>query len=218
MTLAYLLEHFGVAIAAITGALAARGKRVDLFGVTVQSLATAFGGGTVRDLVLGVPHIFWVEDTAYVYTALGAAVFTFFVVRYADFPTAVLLVADAFVLALFTIVGLKKAELFNDSALIAVIMGVVTGVAGGMLRDLLLGEIPLVFRPETCLYATAAFLGSVAYVALARWGVPAPVNTLVSTGVVLAMRLAGIRWRISLPVFVTRDTPPPRAAGKGSAW
>ena len=91
----YLLEHFGVAVAALTGVLAARGKRVDLFGVIVLAVVTAFGGGTVRDLCLGSRPVFWIQDPFYLLNATGVAVVSFFVARVRQFPETVLLVADA---------------------------------------------------------------------------------------------------------------------------
>src|SRR5476651_428941 len=104
-----LLEHFGVAVGAITGALAARGKRVDLFGVLVLALVTAFGGGTIRDLVLGERPIFWVRDGSFVITAATAGIITFFIARIHEMPRNVLLIADAFALAFFTVLGAEKA-------------------------------------------------------------------------------------------------------------
>lgn len=201
MSLRYVLEHFGVAVAAITGVLAARGKRVDLFGVIVLALVTAFGGGTIRDFSLGDFPVFWANDPAYVYTAGVAAVLTFFAARTHEFPLGWLQVADAFALALFTIVGLVKALSFQVAPSIAVILGVITGVAGGILRDLLLGEIPLVFRPEIYLYATAAFFGATLYVLLTAWRVERPFDMVGGVAAVLVLRLAGIRWKLALPVF-----------------
>jgi uncharacterized membrane protein YeiH len=120
-------------------------------------------------------------------------------------PSTVLLVADAFALALFTMVGARKGLSAPVSPTIAVVMGVMTGVAGGMLRDLLLGEIPLVFRREVHLYATAAIIGATFYVMLVRC-VPNPRwNMIYGAAVTLLLRLAGIKWRIALPLFRPRQ-------------
>jgi len=130
------LDHFGVSVAALTGVLAARGKQVDLFGVIVLALVTAFGGGTVRDLALGSVPVFWIENSDFFINALLTAVVTFYLVRYHELPVTVLLVADAFVLALFTMAGAKKSLAFAAPPSIAIAMGVITGVVGGILRDL----------------------------------------------------------------------------------
>jgi uncharacterized membrane protein YeiH len=203
----YFLQHGGVAVAAVTGVLAAAGKRVDLFGVLVLAAVTAFGGGTIRDLALGQAPVFWVRDPAYVLTALGTALVVFFVARSHRFRLDVLQVADAWVLALFTLVGQGKAIALGHHAVIGVVMGVTTGVAGGMLRDLLLGEVPLVFRPEIHLYATASIIGALAYWGVLELGWPAPQALWVALFTVLVLRLAGIRWRISLPVFESHAPP-----------
>lgn len=205
----YLLEHFGVAVAAVTGVLAARGKRVDLFGVIVLALVTAFGGGTIRDTILGDFPVFWAKDPRYIYTAGATALGLFFVARRHEIPRNLLQVADAFVLAFFTLVGLVKALNAGFAPAIGVVMGVITGVAGGILRDLLLGELPLVFRREIYLYATAAFGGSLVYVGLVAWNRDSEFDWIAGLLTILALRLAGIRWQISLPVFeVAQESPP----------
>lgn len=203
------LEHFGVSVAAITGVLAARGKQVDLFGVVVLALVTAFGGGTVRDLLLDTPRIFWVEAPAFLYNAFATALVTFVIVRFRELPMTVLLVADAFALALFTMVGTRKGLGFEVVPAIAVMMGVITGVVGGMLRDVLLGQIPLVFRREIYLYATAAFCGASVFVTLEhlRWN--PQVNMIIGVSVTLLLRLIGIKWRIGLPMLRHKTPPPP---------
>ena len=204
----YLLEHFAVSIAAITGVLAARGKAVDLFGVLVLALVTAFGGGTVRDVLLGRLPVFWMADQSFILNAAATAVVVFFLVRYHELPTNVLMVADAFALALFTMIGTRKGLAFPVAPSIAVMLGVTTGVAGGILRGLLIGEIPLVFRREIYLYATAAFGGASAFVLLHQFSSSTKWNVILGTLVTLLLRLAGIRWRIRLPMFRPKVTLP----------
>jgi len=201
------MDHFGVAVAAITGVLAARGKQVDLFGVVVLAVVTAFGGGTIRDLTLGDVPVFWAKEPWFVINAAITAIVTFYLVRYRDLPTAALLVADAVVLACFTMAGAKKAIAFEVAPTTAVVMGVITGVVGGILRDVLTNEIPIVFRRETCLYATAAFIGATVFVLVNKWSADLRGSALVCILVTLLLRLAGIRWRISLPVFRPKEVP-----------
>jgi uncharacterized membrane protein YeiH len=200
-----LLEHFGVFVAAITGVLAARGKGVDLFGVLVLALATAFGGGTMRDLLVGDLPVVWLRSPGYLINATSAALLTFVVCRFRALPERVLLIADAFTLAFFTMLGAEKGVMRELSAPVAVLLGVVTGVAGGILRDVLLGTVPMVFRPEIRLYATAALCGAVVFVTLHAFGLVGTPAVVIGAAVVLALRLAGICWSISLPLFKTRE-------------
>jgi uncharacterized membrane protein YeiH len=199
------LEHFAVGVSAISGVLAARGKRVDLFGVLVLALVTAFGGGTVRDLMVGDLPVVWLRDPAFLLNATATAVITFFVRRVREMPGSVLLVADAFALALFTIVGTRKGVALHFAAPVAALLGVVTGVAGGILRDVLTGEVPLVFQPQIYLYATAALAGATVFVVLHAGG-PTAAITVISAALILAMRLVGIRLKLALPVLETEKT------------
>ncbi len=202
-----LLEHFAIGVAAITGVLAARGKRVDLFGVVVLALVTAYGGGTVRDLLVGDTPVAWLRNPAYLLNASLVAVATFFVRRLHELPEHVLLVADAFALALFTIVGTRKGVDLHFAAPVSVLLGVITGVAGGILRDVLTGEVPMVFRPHIRLYATAAMAGAAAFVILHRWWPTQPAVTVIAVGLILVLRVTGIWLKISLPVFQPELSP-----------
>ncbi len=208
MILQTVIDHFGVTIASISGVLAARGRRIDLFGVMVLALVTAFGGGTIRDVTLGDVPVFWVRDFGFIGNTAITAVVTFFVARFVDFRFGVLMVADALVLAVFTMAGAQKAMAFHTSPGAVVFMGVTTGVAGGIVRDLLTGQIPLVFRKETYLYASASFLGSVSFLLAGYAGAAARTSVVIGVLVTLGARLAGMRWRIALPVFETRDDRP----------
>ena len=202
LTLPLFLEHFGVCTGAITGVLAAREKRVDLFGVLVLALVTAFGGGTLRDVLVGDLPVAWLRSSGLLLNVTGTALVTFIVARYRKPPHRALLVADAFVLAVFAMIGTRKGLALGFSAPVCVLLGVVTGVAGGIMRDVLTGEVPLVFRREIHLYATAALSGSALCVALA--GLGETVAALAGAALVLGLRLAGIYWKLSLPVFESR--------------
>jgi len=200
MTLQFIQTHFAVAVSAISGVLAGSGKKVDLFGVIVLGLVTALGGGTVRDVILGRP-VFWLADSDFVINGVITSAITFFIARYWVVPQPALALADAFGLALFTVlgaaIGLKAGAGLTNS----VVLGVITGVAGGILRDVLVGEIPLVFRREIYLYATAAVVGATAFVLLENRAAGIPVNRLIGIGATLVLRVAAIRWKVSLPVF-----------------
>ncbi len=196
----YYIEHIAVAACATSGVLAARGKRIDLFGVVVLAVTAAVGGGTLRDMILEVP-VFWVDDPNYVLTAFGIAIAMFLVARARELPGHPLLVADAVGLALFTVIGVEKTLAMGAPESVAIMLGVITGVAGGMLRDVLIREIPMVFRPEIHLYATASFLGASLFIILEHVFPSEPQNRLLAMSLVLGLRLAAIRWKLSLPLF-----------------
>lgn len=199
-----LLEHLAVAFGAATGVLAGRGKQIDLFGVLVLGLVTATGGGTLRDLILDAP-VFWVANSNFVFSSVTAALGMFFVARVFHPSPRVLQVVDAFFLAFVVMVGTSKTWSLGHSWPVCVVMGVVTGVAGGIIRDLLCGQIPLVFRTHVHLYATAAMAGSVVYLLFAFRQPGHPANMVIGAAVILGLRLAAVRWRIHLPEFRTAD-------------
>jgi uncharacterized membrane protein YeiH len=198
------IEYFAVAVCAITAVLAAEGKGMDLFGVMVLALVTAVGGGTIRDLCLGVRPLFWIAEPMHVWTALIAAVVTFVVVRFTHLPQRSLAVADAFGLALFGIVGTEKSLALGTPGIVAVLLGIVTGVAGGIVRDVLRSEIPWVFKPDVNLYATAVFVGALVFVLLREWLPPSEGHRYIGMAVILVLRLTAMRWKLRLPTFQTR--------------
>jgi uncharacterized membrane protein YeiH len=195
-----LFSMLGVAVFAASGALAAGRKNFDLLGVVTIALVTAVGGGTLRDLLLDRHPIFWVKDPSHLTAILAGAALTLAYVRFRRPPLAALAVADALGLALFTISGARVAEEKGLPGLTVVVMGAVTGSAGGVLRDVLSGEVPLLFR-QTDLYATAAIAGAALYLVVQNVGVgPEPASYL-GMAAVAGLRFAAIRWRLRLPVF-----------------
>lgn len=198
------LEHFGAITAAITGVLAARHKKIDFFGVLVLGFVTAVGGGTVRDISLSV-RIWWVEDPSFTISVVITCFVTFFIARITRLPKRLLDVADAFSLALFTVLGSWKAIEYDTGVINAVMMGVITGVAGGLLRDVLLGTIPSVLRPGTYLYATASACGAIVYVISDVYALP--YKWTLSVGIILVLRLGAIKWKVTLPEYHDMDEP-----------
>ena len=199
----YVLDLFGVAVFAVSGSLAAGRKRMDIFGVTVLGLVTALGGGTLRDTLLDAGPIFWIDDPGYLLIAVASSLLTFVAVRAISIPWRGLLISDAFGLAVFMAIGTSKALTITNSASVAIVMGVMTGVAGGMIRDVLSAEVPLILRKE--IYATAALCGALAYVLLIHLGMPDIGSLILSAAITLSIRLAAIRWGFSLPVFKSKD-------------
>ena len=196
----YTLDLIGVAVFAISGALAAGRKRLDLLGVVVLALVTAIGGGTIRDVLLGRHPIFCLVDPAYLLVIVGAALATVIVARLRVAPEPALLVADALGLALFSVGGAQIAAQSGVPALGGIVLGTITGAAGGVVRDVLSAEIPHVLRRGN-LYASAAIAGTAVYFALVALGVARSAATLVGMTVVAGVRLAAIWWRLQLPEF-----------------
>lgn len=205
----YLVDLFGIAVFAVTGALVAGERRMDLVGVLVLAVVTAVGGGTLRDLLIDAPEVFWVEDPVYIVVALVAGLLTVVVANRHPFPRRALPVADAIGLAFFAVIGAERAYDAGVSPLIAIVMGVITGVVGGLLRDVIGQRVPYISRSE--LYASAALLGASVYVVLTVIDVGRPVAVSLGVVAALAVRLAAIRWRILLPVF---EIDEPASAGK----
>lgn len=203
MTLAsilYSLDLLGTVVFAITGLLAARRKMLDLFGAIVIAMVTAIGGGTLRDLIIGVP-VFWTQNDIYIYIVVVAAMMLFFLARYRRLPVKLLLFLDALGLAVFTVIGTQKAMALGLSDPIAIMTGIMTGVVGGIIRDVLVGEVPLVFRKE--IYATASFVGASLFLVLEHWGFSIDVAVLAAIIVTFLMRVVAIQFNIELPVFIS---------------
>ena len=198
--LLHLIDLIGVAVFAVSGALAAGRKRLDLLGVVVIATVTAIGGGTTRDLLLDRNPVFWVTSPSYLIVITIAALSTVAYVRWRPPPEDALAVADALGLAFFVISGAGIARQLDLPAITVVVMGVLTGVAGGVIRDTLTTEIPMILQRGE-LYATAAITGVVVFLVLIEVGAPAPVPSLAGMTTIVALRLAAILWGLRLPVF-----------------
>jgi len=196
----YVFDLIGVAVFAISGALAAGRHRMDLIGVIVAAAATAVGGGTVRDLLLDRNPIFWLTDARYLLVIIVAALSTILYVRWARVPGITLEVADALGLALFSVTGAQVAERAGMPGIACVLLGAVTGTAGGAIRDVLMAQVPLILQRGS-LYATAAITGASLYLVLVRLGVERPVATFAGMVCVAVLRLAAIWWELKLPAF-----------------
>ncbi|MDR5901832.1 trimeric intracellular cation channel family protein [Halomonas icarae] len=220
--LIYWLDLAGVIVFALSGVVLACRKSMDPFGMLVLAAVTGIGGGTLRDLVLGVRPVFWVTDPTYLWVILATVALAILGFHYIHrLSRGFLPVADAFGLALFVVIGAHKALQMGTSGLVAVLMGMMTGVAGGMVRDVLARRVPMVLREE--IYATAAIAGGTAYVSLDAFGAPGPLAIALSLLTTLGIRLAAIYWRLALPTFAWVEIPrtpepsPPVAKGEPPA-
>ncbi len=200
MTFLYLTGLLGVAVFSMSGALAAGYKGFDWVGVVLIALVTALGGGTVRDVLIDRETVFWISDPNYVWVTLLAAGLTLIYTHYLKPPSKTLLVADALGLALFSLVGAQIAVGHNVAPVIVVLMGAITGVVGGVLRDILVNEIPLVCRSTEAIYTFAAVIGIVVYLAC-RHLLDEQLALALGMLVAAALRMAGIYWNLRLPAF-----------------
>ncbi|MDP3341667.1 trimeric intracellular cation channel family protein [Frigidibacter sp.] len=205
MTLVSLLDHASVLVFALTGALVASRSQLDLVGFIFIAALTAVGGGTVRDLILGRDPVFWVAAPQFVLLAAGAAVAVFFTAHLLESRYRAILWLDACALAVAVPAGVGVAMALGHGPVIVVIAGVVTGTLGGLMRDVVCNEVPLVLKQGE-LYLSAAFGGAVAALAFVALGAPG-LPALLACGVVtfgLRAGSLGFGWR--LPVY--RPRPP----------
>jgi uncharacterized membrane protein YeiH len=198
---AELIDYGGVVVFAASGALAAMRKSLDLLGVVVIATVTAIGGGTIRDLLLA-RGVFWIGNPTYLYLILAAALATVAYARRFHPPERLLAVLDALGLAFFTISGAGIAESLGHTGVVVVVMGTLTGVAGGVLRDVLTGEIPLILRKGQ-IYATGAIAGALAYEVLQAY-VDRRYAGLAGMGLIASIRIAAIAFNWTLPVIGLR--------------
>jgi uncharacterized membrane protein YeiH len=199
----YILDLFGVAVFAISGALAAGRKSLDLLGVVIIAVVTAVGGGTTRDLLLDRHPIFWIADPIYLLVIIIASLFTIWYTQYNEPPEKALLIADALGLAVFTILGAQITQEVVSNSVIIVIMAAITGTVGGLIRDVLSNEIPLIMRRD--IYATAALAGATVYLLLQLGTLAPTVNIILGMFIVIGLRLAAIQWDLHLPRFKLKE-------------
>ncbi|MDJ0940515.1 MAG: trimeric intracellular cation channel family protein [Woeseiaceae bacterium] len=197
MNVIYILEMIGTAAFAISGALAASRKNMDIFGFCVLALMPAVGGGTLRDLILGRTPVFWVADNSYVIVALVTAVIAFFGIYRPGTRQRLLIWADAMGLALFAALGTEISLEYNAGPIVAIMLGVATAVTGGMIRDIIVNEIPLVLSKE--IYATAAFVTGVVFVLAEKLGAGDEVALIAAVIAGFGVRALAIRYNWSLP-------------------
>ena len=197
--LLYWLDLFGIVVFALSGALMAGRYKLDPFGVVVLASVTAIGGGTIRDVILQTP-VFWTVEPLYIYIILLTAALTIIFIRQPKrIPKRFLMLADAFGLALFAVLGTEKALSLGAVIPVAIVMGTITGVAGGMIRDVLCNVIPMILRQE--IYATAAMLGGALFSLFHYLGWQDNLSLICAVLGALSLRLAAIYWQVSLPAF-----------------
>ncbi len=193
-----LLTYFAVTASAISGALEARKHDMDVVGATTVAFVTAFGGGTLRDLLLGRTPIFWLTDPWLSIAAFAVAILSFYLIN--QVSEKLLFIPDALGLGFFSVLGATYALQIPLSLLAASLMGVVTGVFGGILRDVLCNQIPNVFQRNTELYATCSFIGTWLFILLIQCHVNPSLASWAGTFTVLGLRILAVKYRLTLPL------------------
>ena len=201
-TLIAILDLFGLAVFAVTGALVASRKQMDIVGFALLATVTGIGGGTLRDLLLGFSPVFWVHQPIYVLICVAVAALVFFTAHIPESRYRLLLWLDALGLSVFCVVGADKAMEAGTGAFIAIVMGVITATFGGLVRDVLGGEIPVILRKE--IYASAALAGSAAVVGGVMAGLPTAAATFAGFAICLVIRGLALQRGWSLPVYRAR--------------
>ncbi|MBX9633939.1 MAG: trimeric intracellular cation channel family protein [Magnetospirillum sp.] len=202
---AIILDLIGVAVFAVTGALVAARRQMDPIGFIIVGTATAIGGGTMRDLVLGVRPVFWVTDQSFLVVSIVASLATFWAARSISKIYRLLLWMDAVGMAMFAVAGTQKAANLGAGPVVSVLMGVMTASFGGLIRDVLCGEKPLLFHRE--IYASAALIGAGLWLALGAASDLAPeLRTAFGFAAAFGVRAAAIRWGITMPHYQHPDS------------
>jgi len=193
-----LLTYLAVSASAISGTLEARKHNMDIVGAVTVAYVTAFGGGTLRDLLLGRTPIFWLTDPWLSIAVFAIAILSFYLID--NVSDKLLFIPDALGLGFFSILGATFALQMDLSLLVVSLMGVVTGVFGGILRDVLCNKIPSIFQRNTELYATCSFIGVWVFIILVILNFDISTASWIGTFVVLGMRVIAVRFRVTLPL------------------
>lgn len=207
MTILSALDYASVCVFAISGALAASRAQLDIVGFAFVACLTAVGGGTLRDVLLNREAVFWVADAMYILLACGVATTVFFTAHLFESRLKVLMWADAVALAIAVAAGAGAAMSLNQPPVIVALMGMTTGCFGGLMRDVVCNEVPLVLKQGE-LYASAALAGAVAMILATGFGQPNLISYIACVCLTFALRAGSLLFGWSLPVYKSR---PPRS-------
>ncbi|QAA81019.1 trimeric intracellular cation channel family protein [Aequorivita sp. H23M31] len=202
MNLILLIDILGTVAFAISGVLTAINKRLDPFGILIIAFVAAIGGGTLRDILIDAP-IAWMRDLTYVYVIFGTTILTVIFRKRLNYIRRSLFLFDTIGIALYTIVGVEKGIAAGFSPIICISLGTITACFGGVIRDILCNEIPIIFRKE--IYATACILGASAYFLLLQTPLSTDIIVIISGSIVMTVRLLAVYFNLSLPTIYTKE-------------
>lgn len=198
----YTVDILGTIAFAISGVLVAFSKKMDLFGIIIIAFVTAVGGGTLRDLLIGDTPVSWMKDITYTYVILASAIFAIIFRSKINYLRTSLFLFDTIGIGLYTLVGIEKGIQAELHPIICVALGTMTASFGGVIRDILCNEIPVIFRKE--IYATACIFGGASYFLLINLPIDNTIAFLIAGIIVIAIRLLAVKFKIALPNIYKR--------------
>ena len=193
----YIIDILGTIAFAISGVLIAFKKKMDLFGVFIIAFVTAVGGGTLRDLLIGSTPVSWMKDILFTYVIIGSAIFAIIYRNKINYLRTSLFLFDTIGIGLYTLVGIEKGIQAELHPIICIALGTMTASFGGVIRDILCNEIPVIFRKE--IYATACIAGGIVYFLLSEFPIQNNIVFIIAGTVVIIIRLLAVKFKIALP-------------------
>jgi len=199
-----ILDILGTIAFAISGVLIALNKKMDPFGVLIIAFVTAVGGGSLRDVLIGIQPVSWMTNMTYVYVIFGATVFAIIFKNKLTYLRKSLFLFDTIGIGLYTVVGIEKGIIAGLHPIICVSLGTMTACFGGVIRDILCNEIPVIFRKE--IYATACILGGLTYFLLREFMADTNFVFIIAGAIVIVIRILAVKFKISLPSLYKEET------------
>jgi uncharacterized membrane protein YeiH len=199
----YTIDILGTIAFAISGVLVAMNKKMDLFGILIIAFVTAVGGGTLRDILIGQTPVGWMKDMTFTYVILGSAVFAVIVRNKINYLRTSLFLFDTIGIGLYTVIGVEKGLSADLHPIICIALGTISACFGGVIRDILCNEIPVIFRKE--IYATACILGGLSYFLIRKLPLESDFVFMISGAIVIIVRLLAVKFKIALPNIYKTD-------------
>lgn len=199
MSIFNFLDLLGTSSFAISGALFAINKKMDPFGVFIIAFVTAVGGGTLRDILIDRNPVVWMENLHYVYTILLSVILAIILRNKIGYLSKSLFLFDTIGLGIFTIIGTEIGIQHDFHPLISVALGTITATFGGVIRDTLSNEVPLIFHKE--IYATACIIGAITFILLSRFDINDTITYVITASIIISIRLIVVKYKLELPTF-----------------
>ena len=193
----YIIDILGTIAFAISGVLVAMNKKMDPFGILIIAFVTAVGGGTLRDILIGQTPVGWMKDMTFTYVILGSAVFAVLARNKINYLRTSLFLFDTIGIGLYTVIGVEKGLSADLHPIICIALGTISACFGGVIRDILCNEIPVIFRKE--IYATACILGGFSYFLIRKLPIESDFVFIISGVIVILVRLLAVKFKITLP-------------------